>query len=134
MERKVRAVTVDGLVIKEGKILLVKRNHEPYFGFWAIPGGFVEWGETCEEAVAREIKEETGFEAEVKNLFAVYSAPGRDPRQTITIAYSLEVKGGKMEKSEEATDIGWFPLDKLPPLAFDHSQIISDWLKIFSTK
>lgn len=57
IKRKGRAVTVDGLIIKEGKILLVKRNHEPYEGFRAIPGGFVEWDETCEERVVREVEE-----------------------------------------------------------------------------
>lgn len=133
MRRAVRPATADGLIIKEGKILLVKRSNDPYKGFWAIPGGFVEQGETCEEAVAREIKEETGLEAKVKNLLGVYSAPGRDPRQVITIAYTLSVEGGKVKKSEEATEIGWFPLNDLPPLAFDHAKIIADYLaKLFS--
>jgi len=131
VERKIRAVTVDGLVIKKGKILLVRRNHEPYFGFWAIPGGYVEYGETCEQAVLREVREETGLETKIKKFLGVYSAPSRDPRQTIAIAYLLDVKGGKVEKSDEATDIGWFNFDDLPSLAFDHREVINDYLKNF---
>lgn len=131
MRRNTRPVTVDGLIIKEGKILLVKRDHEPYRGFWAIPGGFVELGETCEEAVLREVKEETGLQTKIKKLLGVYSTPGRDPRQTITVAYLLEVRGGKVKKSDEATEIGWFVLNNLPPLAFDHREIVADYQRKF---
>lgn len=127
--RKTRAVTADGLVIQKEKILLVRRNHGPYKGFWAIPGGYVELGETCEEAVVREIREETGLETKIKRIMGVYSAPSRDPRQTITVAYLLEIKSGRVQKSEEATDIKWFSLNKLPPLAFDHQEIIKDCVK-----
>lgn len=133
MERQIRAVTVDGLVVNDGQILLVKRGKNPYQGFWAIPGGYVEFGETCEEAVIRETKEETGLATAVKKLLGIYSAPGRDPRQTITVAYLLEVRGGMVEKSDEATDIGWFSLNKLPPLAFDHGDMVHDYLRQFSS-
>ena len=131
MERKVRPVTVDGLIIKEGKTLLVKRNNEPYFGFWAIPGGYVEWEETCEEAVVREVKEETNLKTGIKSMVGVYSDPSRSPYHTITVAYLLEILGGEVKKSEEATDINWFPLDNLPPLAFDHKEIIKDYVEKF---
>lgn len=134
MRKAVRPATADGLIIKKGKILLVKRNHEPYFGFWAIPGGFVEQEETCEEAVVREVREETGLKTKIKEFIGVYSAPSRSPEHTITVAYLLEIMGGKVRKSEEATDIQWFPLDDLPPLAFDHRKIIDDYLKIFPMK
>lgn len=128
-ERKIRAVTVDGLIIREGKILLVKRNHEPYFGFWAIPGGYVELNETCEEAVVREVKEETNLKTKIKNLIGVYSGPSRSPHHTITAAYLLEIISGEVRKSREATEIGWFPLNNLPSLAFDHEEIIADYQK-----
>ncbi|MDP3998924.1 MAG: NUDIX hydrolase [bacterium] len=128
MERKVRPATADGLVIKDGKTLLVERNNEPYKGFWAIPGGYVEWGETFEEAVVREVREETNLETRIKSMVGVYSDPHRSPDHTITVAYLLEILGGEVKKSEEATDIGWFPLNDLPPLAFDHRQIIDDCL------
>ena len=129
MKREVRPVTTDGLVIKEGRILLVKRNHEPYFGFWAIPGGFVEQEETCEEAVVREVEEETNLKTAIKSMVGVYSDPYRSPDHTITVAYLLEILGGEVQKSDEATDIGWFPLNNLPPLAFDHRKIIEEYLK-----
>lgn len=129
MSRNTRPVTVDGLIIKEGKILLVKRNHEPYFGFWAIPGGYVEWEETCEEAVVREVKEETGLRTRIKRMIGVYSGPSRSPSYTITVAYLMEILGGKVEKSYEATEIDWFSLNDLPTLAFDHKEIIDDFLK-----
>lgn len=134
MDRKVRPATADGLVIKDGKILLVKRNHEPYKGFWAIPGGYVEWDETFEEAVVREVREETGLKTKIKIFIGVYSAPSRSPEHTITVAYLLEVLSGKVKKSEEATDIEWFGFDNLPPLAFDHEQIIKDCLKKFFSR
>lgn len=134
MREAVRPATADGLIIKESKILLVKRNHEPYEGFWAIPGGFVEQEETCEEAVIREVREETGLKTKIKEFIGVYSAPSRSPEHTIALAYLLEILGGEVKKSEEATDIQWFPLDDLPPLAFDHRKIIDDYLKIFPMK
>lgn len=127
MLKKMRAATVDGLLIKEGKILLVKRNHEPYFGFWAIPGGYLEFGETLKEAVVREVKEETGLKTKIRTLVGVYSKPKRHPKQAISVAYLLEIVGGEVKKSQEATEIGWFNLDNLPPLAFDHQEIIKDY-------
>lgn len=131
---KFRAVTVDGLIIKEGKILLVKRKRQPYKGLWAIPGGYLEFGETCEEAVVREVGEETGLKTKIKDFVGVYSTPSRHPQQAISVAYLLEIVGGKVKKGQEATDIGWFPLDNLPPLAFDHREIISDCQKKVSLK
>lgn len=128
MREAVRPATADGLIIKESKILLVKRNHEPYEGFWAIPGGYVERGETCEEAVIREVREETGLKTRVKEFIGVYSAPSRSPEHTITVAYLLEILSGEVKKSEEATDIRWFSLDGLPSLAFDHQEIVNNFV------
>lgn len=133
MVRKIRAVTVDGLVVKEDKILLVKRSHPPYQDFWAIPGGYVEFGETCEEATIREVEEETGLKTKIKTLIGVYSKPQRHPQQAISVAYLLEIIGGKVKKSQEAKEIGWFSLYSLPPLGFDHAKIIADWQKKFSS-
>ncbi|MBI4100777.1 NUDIX hydrolase [Candidatus Microgenomates bacterium] len=129
MKRKTRAATVDGLIIKDNKLLLVKRGKEPYQGFWALPGGYVEWHETCEEAVVREISEETQLATQVKNIIGVYSAPSRSPHHTISIGYLLKILSGEIQKSEESSDIGWFPLDCLPPLAFDHKNIVDDYLE-----
>ncbi|MEM2534555.1 MAG: NUDIX hydrolase, partial [Candidatus Nezhaarchaeales archaeon] len=81
-------VTVDGVVVRSvGSIVLVRRRRPPYEGYWALPGGFVEYGETVEEAVKREVEEETGLIVDIKGLIGVYSKPDRDPRgHVISIA------------------------------------------------
>jgi len=84
-------IAVDGVLIKDGKILLVRRGKEPFRGYYALPGGFVEYGETVERAVVREVYEETGIKTRVKELLGVYSDPNRDPRgHVISIAFILE--------------------------------------------
>lgn len=123
------SITVDGVIIKNGKILLIKRKNEPFKGKWALPGGFVEYGEKVEDAVLREIKEETGLNAKIKNLLGVYSDPNRDPRgHTISIVFILEGEG-EAKASDDASDVKFFDLNKLPPLAFDHEKIIKDAIK-----
>ncbi|MEA2053695.1 MAG: NUDIX hydrolase [Candidatus Thermoplasmatota archaeon] len=120
-------LTVDGVVIKDKKILLIKRKNDPFKGRWALPGGFVEYGETVEEAVVREVKEETGLETTVQSLLGVYSDPDRDPRgHTVSIAYLLSVKKGLPKGGDDASDTKFFDLNALPPLAFDHAQIVRD--------
>ncbi|RLF11110.1 MAG: NUDIX hydrolase [Thermoprotei archaeon] len=123
-------LAVDAVVLtKRGSIVLVKRRKPPYQGHWALPGGFVEYGETVEQAVVREVKEETGLEVEVKGLIGVYSKPDRDPRgHVVSVAFlTLEV-GGQLRGSEE-TEVSEF---KEPPeqLAFDHKDILQDGLKL----
>lgn len=121
-------LTVDGIVIKDGKILLVKRAKDPFKGRWALPGGFVEYGEKMEEAVTREVKEETGLDTRIIRLFGVYSDPERDPRgHTVSIVYCLKISGGKIHGGDDASEVGFFPLSSLPELAFDHADIISDY-------
>lgn len=129
---KIPSLTVDGIIIKEGKILLVKRGHAPYEGMWATPGGFVEYGETTEHAVVREVKEETGLETTLEVLVGVYSDPKRDPRKhVISIAYLLKDPIGEPKGGDDAKEAKWWDLDALPPLAFDHDRIISDAIKIY---
>lgn len=124
-------LTVDGVVVRGNKILLIKRKNKPFKGKWALPGGFVEYGETVEEAVAREAAEETGLDTEIKQIVGVYSDPDRDPRgHTISIAYLLSVKGGTPKGGDDASDARFFDADELPPLAFDHDKIIKDALHI----
>lgn len=128
------SVTVDGVIIKNGKVLLIKRKNEPFKGRWALPGGFVEYGETVEEAVLREVKEETGMDAKIKKLVGVYSSPDRDPRgHTISIAFLMEAKGEAIA-GDDATEARFFDLKKLPPLAFDHAKIIEDAVKTFNNE
>ncbi len=124
------ALTVDGVLIEEGKILLIRRGREPFKGKWALPGGFVEYGESVEDAVIREFKEETGLDAEIIKLLGVYSDPNRDPRgHTVSIVYMLKRKGGELKEGDDAAEVGFFPLDSLPELAFDHGKIIEDAIK-----
>jgi 8-oxo-dGTP diphosphatase len=127
MEAKTTKVTADAVIIREGKLLLVKRGIEPFKGFWALPGGHLNEDESVEEALVREAHEETGLQVEPLEIVGVYSKPGRDPRgHTVTIAYLCKLVGGSLEAGDDASEVNWFPLDSLPDLAFDHSEIIKD--------
>jgi 8-oxo-dGTP diphosphatase len=125
------AVTVDGVLIDGERILLIKRGNDPFKGFWALPGGFVEYGETTEHAAVREVKEETGLCCEINRLVGVYSAPDRDPRgHTVSIVYVMSVREGEMKAGDDAAGAEWHNLAELPEeIAFDHSNIIRDALK-----
>ena len=121
------ALTVDGVLIEDGRILLIRRGRGPFKGKWALPGGFVEYGERVEDAVIREFREETGLDAEIIWLLGVYSDPNRDPRgHTVSIVYLLKRKGGKMRGGDDASDARFFSLDDLPEMAFDHEKIVRD--------
>ena len=119
-------LTVDALIIYDGKLVLVKRKNAPYQDRFALPGGFVEVGETVEEAVAREAKEETGLDIEIIKLLGVYSDPSRDPRgHTVTICF-LAKGSGNLKAGSDAKETGLFGLNEIPELAFDHNKIIKD--------
>ncbi len=119
-----RPVAADALVIEGGKVLLMKREFEPFRGKWAIPGGFLEEGESVEECCVREAKEETGLDVEVEGLLGVFSNPARDPRGTIGIVFLCRKIGGEVGGSEEG-EAKWFSLENLPELAFDHAEILA---------
>jgi 8-oxo-dGTP diphosphatase len=132
MEYKSPSLTVDGVIIKDNKVLLIKRRNEPYKNRWAIPGGFVEYGEKTEDAVIREIKEETGLEAKIDGLIGVYSDPDRDPRKhVVSIAYLLTDIKGKEKGGDDAKEAKWWYINDLPDLAFDHHNILDDALKMY---
>ncbi len=119
-------LTVDALIIHKGKLVLVKRKNPPYQGCFALPGGFVEVGETVEVAVAREAKEETGLDIEIIKLHGVYSDPSRDPRgHTVSICY-IAKGSGILKAGSDAKDTGLFDLNEIPELAFDHNKIIEN--------
>lgn len=123
-------VTVDGLVAQDGKLVAVIRRHPPFQGMPALPGGFVELGETLETAVVREVREETGLETRIVRLVGVYSDPSRDPRgHTVTAAYALERTGGELRAASDAKAIVLLDPERLPAMAFDHAQIVADWRK-----
>lgn len=121
-------LAVDGIFLRGKKILLVKQNKYPFFGSWVIPGGHVDYGETVERAIKREMKEELGVSVKIKKLFGVYSDPKRDPRyHTASVVYLLEKGKGRIRLSEEASEFNYFPLNNLPKkIGFDHRKIISD--------
>lgn len=121
------SVTVDGVLIKDDKVLLIRRLNEPFRDSFALPGGFVDYGETTEKAVVREMKEETGLDTRIVCLVGVYSDPTRDPRgHTISSVYLLEEAGGEMKEGDDAKEVRYFGLHELPPLAFDHDIIVQD--------
>lgn len=117
--------TVDVVLIRGGEVLLIERTNEPQG--WALPGGFVDYGESAEAAAARELAEETGLKARSLELLGVYSQPGRDPRfHTLTVVY-LGRADGELAAGSDAGAARWFPLNALPAqIAFDHRQIIAD--------
>ena len=122
------AVTVDGLVLVDGKLVAIRRRNEPFLGMPALPGGFVEFGETTTDAVVREVREETGLETRVLALAGVFSDPRRDPRgHVISVVYELERIGGRLKAASDASDIMMLDLRELPPMAFDHNKIILSW-------
>ncbi len=123
-------LTADCVVINSAnQVLLIQRGNDPFRGCWALPGGFFEEGETIEHCAIRELEEETGLvvsESEIK-LIGVFSRPGRDPRgTTVTAAYLVRLPDGvSAHAGDDAADACWCPLSSLPPLAFDHAEIIA---------
>jgi len=125
-------LTADGVLIKNGKILLIKRKNEPWKGMYALPGGFVEYGERVEDTVLREVFEETGLKASIIALVGIYSSPDRDPRgHIITVAYLLDADIEHAVAGDDAQNVAVFSLDALPPLASDHEKILGDAIKMW---
>ncbi|MFA7209102.1 MAG: NUDIX hydrolase [Parcubacteria group bacterium] len=123
-----RGVSIDAVIIKDDRILFIKRGANPFKGFWALPGGYVEWDESTEESVIREVKEELGVAVESIKLIGVYGKPNRHPKQVIDMAYAVTISGSP-KAGDDALGYEWFPLDGLPDeLAFDHKIIIGDYL------
>ena len=111
-----------------GGIVLVERLNSP-FG-WALPGGFVDYGETCEKAAVREMKAETGLDVVLTGLLGVYSDPGRDPRQhTMSVVYTGLARDVSLLKAgDDAGKAMVFEMGKLPELVFDYDAIVRDFL------
>ena len=120
------SLTVDAVWISRGQLLLVRRRFPPFRGRWALPGGFVETGETVESAVLRELLEETGLRARSVSLLGVYSRPGRDPRRpTVSIAFRVRGPVSEPTGGSDAREAKWVPLRHLPRLAFDHDEMVT---------
>lgn len=119
-------VTVDIIIEIDDGIILIKRKNPPYG--WAIPGGFVDYGESMESAAVREAKEETGLDIENLRQFHTYSEPGRDPRGHTISTVFIARSSGTPKASDDAAEIGIFTKDNLPQdLAFDHRKILDDY-------
>jgi len=128
------SVTTDCIIIKtvddKNEVLLIKRRHNPFAGKWALPGGFVENHEDLEDGAKRELEEETGLTNLELHQFKTYGTPGRDPRgHTISVVYYGIINNNSigMKAGDDAEEAAWFDLNQLPPLAFDHDQILNDF-------
>jgi 8-oxo-dGTP diphosphatase len=124
-------LTVDIIIRIPGKgIVLIERKNPPYG--WALPGGFVDYGESVETAAYREAKEETSLELENLRQFRTYSQPDRDPRHhTVSVVFTARGMGVP-KAADDARDLKVFPLDKLPEaMAFDHARILADFSDSF---
>jgi len=119
-------LTVDCIIRYKQGIVLIQRRHPP--AGWALPGGFCEIGETVEDAVRREVREETGLELEGLKQFRVYSDPDRDPRfHTVSVVFAADGKG-ELKGGDDAKKAKVFKLDELPKeIPFDHRKIIEDY-------
>jgi len=127
--------TVDIIIESDGgRILLIKRKNEPIG--WALPGGFVDYGESLEHAAIREAKEETSLDVTLIKQFHTYSSPDRDPRQHTVSTVFIAHGQGKARAADDAAEIGFFTKDTLPgAIVFDHRQILDDYfMDAFETK
>ena len=119
--------TVDIIIEHPGGIVLIERKNEPHG--WALPGGFVDYGETVEAAAVREAREETSLEVELVRQFHVYSDPARDPRKhTLSVVFIARPVSGEPRAADDAKGLGIFRREDLPsPLGFDHAAILHDY-------
>ena len=131
------ALTVDLVLLfaanSDTHVLLIRRKHPPFTGQWALPGGFVDEGETLLHAALRELEEETNLIGIPVHQIGAFAAPGRDPRGwTISVAFAGIVnKGVNPEAGDDAAEATWHPISRLPTLAFDHRDIIESAVRLY---
>ena len=129
------SVTADAVLFaeKDGQmyVLLIQRGNDPYKGYWAFPGGFLEMDETVARCAERELEEETGILMTSMQLVGIYSDVERDPRgRVITAAYTAMTTMPEAIAADDAAAAKWWPLNALPKLAFDHDKILADGMKV----
>jgi len=123
-------LVVDVVIPAEEGVVLIRRGSDPFEGQWALPGGFVEVGETVEEAAVREAAEETGLAVEVALLVGVYSDPERDPRgHNVSVAFLARVLSGQLSAATDAADVAVLDPGSVE-VAFDHRRIIEEALRL----
>jgi 8-oxo-dGTP diphosphatase len=133
---KTPLLTVDCVVVdRDSRVLFIKRGRPPFQGAYALPGGFVDIGETVQDACRRELLEETGVKLKALKLIGVYSAPGRDPRShTVSVAFLARAVSAKAVASavagDDASAVEWVAKWRDVDLAFDHRQIVADAFKL----
>lgn len=121
-------LTTDAILEKNNKLILVKRKWPPAKGQWALPGGIIQLNETAENAIKREVKEETGYDCQPEKLVGVFDDPERDPRgRAISICFKCKAKQKTTNETNETTAVKAFEQDSLPELAFDHKKMIEKW-------
>jgi len=124
--------TVDIIIEKDDKVVLIRRRNEPFKGKLAIPGGFVNEGELIEDRAVQEAKEETSLGVELKEILGVYSIPDRDPRgHLMTTVFIAKPISGRVKGGDDAIEASWFKLTEkiLNEVSFDHKKILRDYLK-----
>ena len=129
---KTPLLATDCVVIDSaGRVVLIQRKNQPFKGSYALPGGFVDQGERVEDACRRELMEETGLKAGKLQLVGVYSDPKRDPRRhTCSVVFLTRIRGTKPIAGDDAATAEWVTNPLKLPLAFDHTKILRDALKL----
>ncbi len=119
----------------KGRVLLIRRGNPPFKGGYALPGGFVDVGETVEDACRRELMEETGVKAGRLTLVGVYSDPKRDPRgHTVSAVFLTRVRGANAKAGDDAAAVEWVDRWRRLPLAFDHALVLRDAMRLAKRK
>lgn len=121
-------LTVDCVAVdRDGRVLMIKRAHPPFKGRFALPGGFVDVGETVEDACRRELYEETGMRVKKLTLIGVYSAPKRDPRRhAVSVAFLARLRSAQPKAGDDAAAALWVKPSRGMTMAFDHANIWAD--------
>lgn len=128
------SLTADIVIFSEDRteVVLIQRKNEPYKGHWAFPGGFMDMDETLEQCAVRELEEETSIKVDSLRQLGAFSDIDRDPRgRTITVAYYgiVDKSHCPIKAQDDAAAVGWFRINELPPLAFDHAKILAEAIK-----